>query len=309
MDDLFDLLHRFKSAFEKEPKKESANNASPPGTEGAFFRLWSWLLPLLLGLTAGWFAMVCLEIWLEGHNMRSRPAVTAYDFTAYVLDDGTDNFAVFLRTNPFGVTAMPTPDLMPRYTPQPQIVSSLASAILTGTSPGHMAWMRYQERLRLILVGSQFYSYTLLEVTALDATFINGEYVIKHLIFGSTPLVYQVPQPARHVAPPAPSIGAAGQISRDLVNQLLENPFDELREIRIRPADGDQGLQIEWITGDSIFAQLGVQYGDVIRSVNGIAFRNVMDVTNSLNSLMESDQFVVEVMRGGVPVLLQYVVR
>lgn len=315
MNYLFDLLHRFKPAFGKEPKNESVNTLLPPGSESKFLRIWNLVLPLLLGLAAGWFGMVCLEVWLERRNMHSRPAVTAYDFRASAQGDDIDQIAVFLRVNPFGITPMPTPDFVSYVPPPPPIVGSLASAILTGTSPGHMAWMRYQGRLRLILVGSDFYAYTLIEVTALDATFINGESVLKFLTFGSRPDAFQPPQhfPENRfpgeIRPPAPAIGVAGQISRELVDRLLENPFDEMREIRIRPADGDQGLQVEWITGDSIFAQLGVQQGDVIRSINGVVFRNAVDVTNALGSLMGSDQFVVEVVRGGALTLLEYEVR
>jgi type II secretory pathway component PulC len=94
-----------------------------------------------------------------------------------------------------------------------------------------------------------------------------------------------------------------------MVNQLLENPFDELRNIRIRPAENEQGLQVEWINSSSILAQLGVNEGDIVQGVNGIVFRNAMDISNSLNSLMASDQFAVEVLRNGAPTLLQYEVR
>ena len=48
---------------------------------------------------------------------------------------------------------------------------------------------------------------------------------------------------------------------------------------------------------------------DVVHAINGIVFRNAMDISNSLNSLMASDQFVVEVIRNGVPTSLQYEVR
>jgi len=90
---------------------------------------------------------------------------------------------------------------------------------------------------------------------------------------------------------------------------LLEDPFDELRRIRIRPDEIEQGLRMEWIANDSILAQLGVRQDDVISSVNGIVLRNTQDIMNSLNSMMQSDQFVVEVMRNGIPTVLQYMVR
>jgi type II secretory pathway component PulC len=90
---------------------------------------------------------------------------------------------------------------------------------------------------------------------------------------------------------------------------LLENPFDELKNIRLRPADEGLGLKVEWINSDSVFAQLGVQEDDVFQGVNGIAFRNAMDLNNAMSSLIASDQFVVDVVRDGVPTLLHYEVR
>jgi len=312
----------FKSAFEKRTKKESVNESSSFGTEGKFFRLWSWALPLLLGLTAGWFGMVCLEVWLEGRNARNRPSAVAPGLMASVQDVGADKMAVFLRVNPFGITPMPTPDLIEPdyYEPPTQIVGSLAGAILKGTSPGFMAWMEVQGALRLVLVGDKFDAYTLVEVTHMDATFAYGdERVVKEIIFGNRPVAQPAPSTQRlrggrtpntgQVVPSDAALGTTGAINREMVNHLLENPFDELRKIRIRPADAEQGLQVEWITNDSILAQLGVQQNDIVRAVNGIVFRNAMDITNSLNSLMDSDQFVVEVVRNGAPTLLQYVVR
>ena len=79
--------------------------------------------------------------------------------------------------------------------------------------------------------------------------------------------------------------------------------------IRFRPKDGDTGLEIQWIQDDSILRQLGVQKGDVIKSVNGIPFTNMGDIANSINSLMNSERFDVEVTREGKPTALRYVVH
>ena len=106
-----------------------------------------------------------------------------------------------------------------------------------------------------------------------------------------------------------PSKGGVGTINREMVNQLLENPFDELRKVRIRPSRSGQGLVVQMIAPDSVLAQLGVQRGDVIHSINGIVFQNMADVTNSVNSLMNSDNFEVDVTRDGSSLSLRYAVR
>ena len=277
----------------------------------------------MLGLTVGWFSMTCLEVWLDGLNGRSRPVGAAASPGDSAQDIDSGNMTVFLRANPFKVTPMTIPDIVESasdYDAPPPIIGSLATAILKGTSPGYMAWMEDQGTLRLVMVGDSFDVYTLEEVTYLDATFVKDEdRVVKEIIFKPGSSVASLPAgrlpEARTagvvggVVPPDPSSGTLGAIDRDMVNQLLENPFDELRKVRLRPADNEQGLQIQWINRDSILAQLGVEKDDVIRAINGIAFRNAMDISNSLSSLMGSDQFVVEVMRNGTPTSLQYVVR
>jgi len=312
---------KLKSAFKKSEKKLPGSEPSTQDADGEIFRLWSWTLPLLLGLTVGWFIMTCVEVWLEGRNGRNRPVAYASYLTTLDQDIDAGNITAFLRANPFKVTPMKIPEsteLIPDDAPPP-IVGSLAKAILKGTSPGYMAWLEDQGKLRLVMVGDSFDVYTLEEVTYLDATFVKDEdRVVKEITFSKQNPVAPVPSQrladvraagAGQVVPPDSNTGRPGEIGREMVNQLLENPFDELKKVRLRPAENDQGLQIQWINRDSILAQLGVQKNDVIRAINGIAFRNAMDISNSLSSLMASDQFVVEVMRNGTPTSLQYVVR
>ena len=100
-----------------------------------------------------------------------------------------------------------------------------------------------------------------------------------------------------------------GQISSEMVNQLIQNPFDELKKVRLRPANGAPGLQVQWIQNDSILRKLGVRKGDVIKSVNGIPFSNMADIANSISSLMSRERFDVEVTRRGKKTSLRYAVR
>jgi type II secretory pathway component PulC len=306
-----------------EPEPELSPELSPePG--GGLFRLWSWGLPLLLGCSLGWFGTVCLEVWLNGVNAAGRPVTASAGMTEPGLEPDAASMAAFLRANPFKVTPMAVPefsgtDALESGDAAVPIVGSLATALLKGTSPGFVAWMEDQGKLRLVLVGESFDVYTLEEVTYTDATFIKDDNrVVKELIYGGPSTPVSVPAPglpdartadAGPVVAPDPGSNKPGEISRNMVNQLLENPFDELKKIRLRPSENEQGLQIQWINKDSILAQLGVQKDDVIRAINGIPFRNVMDISNSLSSLMASDQFVVEVTRGGASTSLQYVVR
>ena len=77
----------------------------------------------------------------------------------------------------------------------------------------------------------------------------------------------------------------------------------------MRPNESAGGLEVQWIQNESILKRLGVQRGDIIKSVNGIPFTNMGDIANSLNSLMSSERFDVEVTRGGQSTALRYVVK
>ena len=199
------IFGRFTLGVKKSKKKPLGNEPSSSDSDEKIFRLWSWSLPLLLGLTAGWFGMACFEVWLEGFNGHNRPVAIASGLTASSQEIDADNLAAFLRVNPFKVTPMPTPDYdveEPDEEPPPQVVGALDTAVLKGTSPGLLAWMEDQGALRLVLVGSSFDVYTLTDVTYMDATFVKDDNrVVKEISYardGQT-VASLPPQP-----PPAP---------------------------------------------------------------------------------------------------------
>lgn len=289
------------------------------GVEGGrLYALWLWFLPLLLGLALGWLGAVCLGLVLA----RSGGAgVSAPDVSA-VVSDGTAGRAGlmdgFLSANPFHISPMVVTDEPAVKSADVVVTGSLATAVLRGTLPRTGAWLEDKGRLRLVLLNTSFDVYTLKWVTYREAVFVKGEErVVKTLLYGEPgrpAAAMRAPDaPAANV--PVGSVVAArpgeqeGQVPSGLVNDLVQNPFDELKKIRLRPKDGEAGLEIQWIQDDSILKQLGVQKGDVIKAVNGIPFSNMGDIANSINSLMNSERFDVEVTRDGKPTALRYVVH
>ena len=69
-----------------------------------------WFLPLCLGLTVGWFCMVCLELWLEAHNAQLRLNLPVLPQSAEAQNLEDMDMASFLKSNPFKVSPMPSPD-------------------------------------------------------------------------------------------------------------------------------------------------------------------------------------------------------
>jgi type II secretory pathway component PulC len=267
--------------------------------------------------------MVGLEVWLNGRNRETRPAAVAFASAGVASTLAADSAAVFLKANPFRITSMPAGENVGPADEEfsAPVAGSLATAVLRGTSPGVVAWMEDQGRLRLVLKGQSFDVYTLEKVDYAEAVFVRGEErVVKELRYAgaSAPLPAARPQPAptasqaaseQRFAAADPGRNEPGMVSSELVSQLLENPFDEMKKVRIRPSEAGDGLQVQWLNRDSLLGQLGVQKNDVISSINGIPLRNMGDVSNAISSLMNSDRFDLEVARGGDPISLRYVVR
>lgn len=316
------IKDRFVGALNRIRVRGNAGGGAPvrSGMEGGrLYSLWLWALPLLLGLTLGWLFAVCLGIGLDRSAGVRRP-----DTDAAVAASGGEVRQAgvmdgFLEANPFRVSPMVVASEPAARSADVVATGSLATAVLRGTLPRAGAWLEDKGTVRLVLLGTSFDVYTLKWVTYREAVFVKGEErVVKELIYGEPgrPSGPSVPAPdAAAAGVPVGNVVAAkpgeqeGQVPSGLVNDLIQNPFDELKKIRLRPKDGEVGLEIQWIQDDSILKQLGVQKGDVIKSVNGIPFNNMADIANSINSLMNSERFDVEVTREGKPTALRYVVH
>ena len=292
----------------------------PRGAEGGrVYAAWLWLLPVLLGLTLGWFADACLETLLGRFGTGravDRSALPAEAERASSVGAGMEEF---LTANPFRVSPMEA-SLPTARSADVEVTGSLATAVLRGTLPNVGAWIEDKGKVCLVLMGTSFDVYTLAKVTYREAVFVKeDEVVVRELRYSepssergafSTPAAEVRPMaiPEGSVTPAKPG-EQDGEVPSELVTSLVQNPFDELKKIRLRPNDGGNGLEIQWIQDDSILRQLGVQKGDVIKSVNGIPFTNMADIANSINSLMNSERFDVEVDREGKPTALRYVVH
>lgn len=317
-----DWIKKLTKTLGRNSKQSAFPAASGTAADSDFFsKLWSWILPLLLGLTWGWFVMVLLSVWL-GQNSTSRVATVSVAGGGASRESEMMSMGMFLATNPFKITPMEIPDEASTGSGDftAPIVGSLASAILKGTMPSVGVWLEDQGKLHLVLVGTSFDVYTLEKVNYLRAVFLKeDERVVKELYYTAPPVIVNnkttpenqqsVTLAGNQVVAADPRNNTEGQISRELVNRLVEDPFTELKNVQIRPSEKEQGLEVRWITKDSVLNQLGVKKGDVVRSVNGIPFKNMQDIMNSMSSLMNSDRFDVDITRDGAATSLKYVVH
>jgi len=202
---------------------------------------------------------------------------------------------------------------------------SLDGMTLSGTIPGIGAQLNDGDRVPFILEGGDYRGYTLKKVDNDKAVFIKGKKEYSIYLLYSMVNRTSSSRKGRSVPPakvsenadgpreiPARGVIHNGTIARELVNDLLMNPFDELKKVRLRPKfrDGNPlGIEVQWIAKGSLLRELGVEKGDIVQSINGVSIKNMGDISNAINSMMGGDRFEVEVMRKGKEVPLTYAVK
>lgn len=301
---------------------------------GLLTRIFPYFAALLLASVAGYSADAVLDSYLTGKNLETG--------TRQLLENSGKNLSGssqamalpslqdFVTANPFGVIGRQRPvENIKEKEPVPQAVKGIDEMSLAGTLPGIGARIRHGEDVLFLLVGNAYGGYVLKQVEPGFVVFIKDstEYMLPLLFSGqkknSTGRSSSNPSSGNgtendnissygQYQVSAPSNGDSGEVPRELVNQLLMNPFDELKKVRLRATfqdDDPLGMQVQWIANDSILKELGVQKGDIVSSVNGIPMNNMGDISNAINSLMGGTRFDVEVLRDGETVPLSYVVR
>ena len=322
-----DILSRIK--FKRTDKNHKVNENSIQST-GIIYTIWLFILPLIAGLVIGYLADAGLGYALDKFSGSAGLSDSSVSGSHGTNESGLSKRTLdeFLTENPFHISPIkpvvaeaPKPKEEPKPKEQD---TTMDKVILRGTLPGIGGWFENDGKLDLVLVGKSIGRYRLTSVTYREATFRRArERVIKYITYGPVaekpkeeePKPKPAPRQTRQNNNNADQVVAAqpgtqeGQISSEMVNQLVQNPFDEMKRIRMRPSEKEGGLEVQWIQSDSILKRLGVQRGDVIKSVNGIPFTNMGDIANSINSLMNSERFDVEVTRGGKSQALRYVVK
>ncbi len=311
------------------PDRKTETNSEENSRTGVIYTVWLYVLPLIAGVVLGYVADTGMSYALN--KISGTSGMTTSTAGGTQSSSGTSSSSrtldEFLRTNPFHISPLKpvvAEAPKPKEEPKPKEKdTTMDKVILRGTLPGIGGWFENDGKLELTLVGKNIGRYRLSSVTYREAVFRRGrERVTKYITYGPVadkpkaeePKPAPAPKPAPRPAGNDQIVAAApgaqeGQISSEMVNQLIQNPFDELKRIRMRPSEKDGGLEVQWIQSDSILKRLGVQKGDVIKSVNGIPFTNMGDIANSISSLMNSERFDVEVTRGGKSEALRYVVK
>jgi hypothetical protein len=199
---------------------------------------------------------------------------------------------------------------------------------LLGTFPPLGALFGLNGTFRAVLVGQKLGGETLRKVEGTRVFLVAGTRtrtldVLYAGVGGAAPAFAPAPSfPSRREPKPAfdpksgispPSGGQDGTIERNVINKLLMDPYQELNRVRLRPKMGEdgssQGIEAQWLHRDSLLFAMGVRSGDVIHSLNDIPIRTTADIVNAMNSLLNSDRFVVSFLRDGADSQVAYSVK
>lgn len=188
---------------------------------------------------------------------------------------------------------------------------------LIGTIRPVAAWVMKDGQASLVLKDQEYNGYTLAEVNAGNVVFTLGEnkYIL-YLYYSAVPQTkpQQAPQPTQTDAGQKRSDiqnaefnGKDGVITRELMHNLLMNPYDELGKLRLVPTQS--GMIVQSMRPDSLLNQLGVRRGDEIKGVNGISIKDVPSIMNAINSMMSGTRLDFDISRNNQQGKLGYVVK
>ena len=101
-------------------------------------------------------------------------------------------------------------------------------------------------------------------------------------------------------------------LSRELIRDNISNMAQMMSKVRVVPfiRDGQpEGFRVSQIKDDSIFKSMGLQNGDVIKSINGQDILSAEDMMRAYSTLKDSSSFSISIMRGNQPKTLNVRVR
>ena len=325
-------MNRIKSFFSyKMWRNALEGGASKLSFLSRVFAAAGFIVPLVLGISAGWLGSIYIEYSVASRSAELKLNVATNASAAQGKRTEGKGLADFLSANPFSISALKEVVgkiiITPVSNDNTEAKNSFAKASLAWTFPEIGAWVQdnANNRVDFIPIGESFEEYKLTEVLYDRAIFRDEENndITKFLYLveagaGSTqanalPQPEEIPQTmaSRGIIPATPD-GQQGVISQELIDELMMNPFGELRKVRLRPKfEGNEpiGIEVQWTQHDSLLGNLGLARGDVIKSLNGIPMKNMGDIMNSINSLINGKRFDVELLRGNAPINLTYIVR
>jgi general secretion pathway protein C len=116
----------------------------------------------------------------------------------------------------------------------------------------------------------------------------------------------EMPEPyAEMTADPEEAVS----LDRDRINDALKNINQLMSQVKVRPhfQDGKpNGLILSHIQQDSIFSEMGLQNGDIVKGVNGNMIESVDDALKFYENLRASSMVQLQIQRQGEDIDIAY---
>jgi general secretion pathway protein C len=103
--------------------------------------------------------------------------------------------------------------------------------------------------------------------------------------------------------------GETVNIDRDKINSSLKNINQLMSQVKVRPhfKDGKpDGLLLSHVQQNSIFKDMGLQNGDIVKGVNGKEIQSVDDALKFYDNLKSSSAVELQIERKGDPLSINY---
>jgi general secretion pathway protein C len=101
-------------------------------------------------------------------------------------------------------------------------------------------------------------------------------------------------------------------VSRSLLDKVLSNQSELMRAARVIPYEENGrtvGVKVYGIRRNSLLGKLGIQNGDVLRTINGFDLSSPDSALEAYTKLREMDQFNIAMIRRGQPRTMEYSVK
>lgn len=101
-------------------------------------------------------------------------------------------------------------------------------------------------------------------------------------------------------------------ISRQLLDKVLGNQAELMRAARVIPYEENGrvvGVKVYGIRRNALLGKLGIQNGDVLRTINGFDLSSPDSALEAYTKLREANEFSIAMMRRGAPKTMEYSVK
>ena len=171
------------------------------------------------------------------------------------------------------------------------------------------------------MVGDRFMNAEILEIDRLRVVLLN-ENRKEYIALRDDGVAPPPPAPvASAPTTPAPASGEEGitkldenryEIARSTIDEQLSNLNNIATQARIVPSFKDgvaNGFKLFSIRPGSLYSQIGIQNGDVIRRINGYEINSPDKALEVYSKLKESSKIEIELERRGTPLKKTYSIR